>query len=296
MRDYAIKNRMRICSVLIFLAALLLAGCEKQAQQAVEAMPVEAVRVEKGSLNEMLFYVGDIKARDEAVVYPKVTGKIIEKLVKEGEAINKADILAYIDRDEIGFQFEKAPVESPIDGTVGNIYVDIGTSVSPQTPVGLVVNMDVVKVRINVTEKDLPKIKVGQPAKIKIDAYPDEVFQGVVERVSPVVNLASRTALAEITIPNSDYRLKPGMFARINILIGQKQGVLIIPRDAIIRENSSHYVFVIKQGNKVERRMIETGLNENNKFEVASGLSEGELVVTMGNTLLKEGSLVKMVE
>lgn len=264
-------------------------------EEVIAKIPVSAVMAKRGSLKEYLFYVGDIKAKDEATVYPKVTGKIIEKLANEGDSVKRGDVIAYIDRDEIGFQFAKAPVESPIYGIVGKVYVDIGTSVSPQEPVGLVVNMDAVKVKVDITERDLPKVRKGQVARVKVDAYPGEVFEGAIEKVSPIVDLLSRTAMVEIRIPNSGHRLKPGMFARINILITEKKDVLVIPRDAIIKENSSNYVFVVGGDNKVHRQRIDLGLHENNKFEVIDGLNEGELVVTMGNTRLKEGDVVEVV-
>ena len=288
-------KKITICLFIIFLILPYISGCEEKEKKKIEKIAVKAVRVERNSLKEFLFYVGDIKAEDEAIIYPKVSGKIIEKLVKEGESVKKGDILVYIDRDEVGFQFEKAPVESSIDGIVGRVYVDIGASVSIQTPVALIVNMDIVKVKINIVEIDLPKIEVGQLAEVYVDAYTGEVFKGVVERVSPVVDLTSRTAVAEISIPNADYRLKSGMFARIKILVDEKEDVLIIPRDAIIRENSSYYAFIVKSDNVVERRRIEIGLNENNKFEIINGLNQGEFVVTMGNTLLKEGDTVEVV-
>ena len=143
-----------------------LTGCGKkeQAKEEITKIPVNAIQAKRDTLRETLFYVGDIKAEDEAIVYPKVTGKIIEKLVKEGDSVKKGDCLAYIDRDEVGFQFEKAPVESPIDGLIGKVYIDIGTNVSPQIPVSLVVDMDIVKVKLNVVERDLPKVKEGQVA------------------------------------------------------------------------------------------------------------------------------------
>jgi len=290
-------NTGLICLVSFwFLIFGFLSGCEKKVKEAVKAVPVSAAKVEKGTLREILFYVGDIKAEEEVDVYPKVTGKVIEELAKEGDSIKKGDILVYIDRDEVGFEFQKAPVESPIDGVVGRVYVDIGTSVSPQTPVGLVVNMDAVKVKLDVVERDLPKIKVGQLAKVQVDAYPDEVFEGRVEWVSPVVDLASRTAPVEIRIPNSNHRLKSGMFARIKILTREHKDILIIPRDAIIKEGNINYVFVSDSDNRVHRRRIETGLTEDNKFQVISGLKEGELVVTMGNIRLKDGDIVEIVE
>jgi len=289
------------CFILLVCAifgGMSLIGCAKKVptKEEVTKIPVSVTEVRKGSLKETLFYVGDIKADDEAIIYPKVTGKIIEKLAKEGDSVKKGDILAYIDRDEVGFKFEKAPVESPIDGVVGKVYVDIGTSVSPQVPVGLVVNMDVVEVEVNVVERDLPKIREGQAAQLEADAYPDEIFEGMVERITPVVDLASRTATVQIKIPNEDHRLKPGMFARIKILVKERKDVLIIPRDAIILEDSSNYVFVVKDDNNVQRKKIEIGLNEDNKFEVIKGLDEGEIVVTMGNARLKDGDTVEIIK
>ena len=290
-----IKNKKFI---LIFACCMLyfLSGCgEKQKKAVIKKFPVKAVEVKRDIIKESLFYVGDIKAKDEVIVYPRVTGKIIEKVLEEGDQVKKGDVLAYIDRDEVGFQFKKAPVEAPIDGVMGMVYVDIGTSVSPQIPVGLVVNMDAVRVNVNVVERDLPKIKKGQTAQIELDAYPEEMFNGRIEKVSPMVDLASRTAFVEIVIPNRAHRIKPGMFARIKILIKEREGALIIPRDAIIREDSSNYVFVVKD-NQAFRKKIELGINENNKFEVIKGLEEGELAVTMGNTRLKDGVKVEVIK
>ena len=284
-----------ICSR-IFLMGISLSGCAKGKREKVDAIPVAGVQVKSGNLMETLFYVGDIKAQDEAEVYPRVSGKLLENTVKEGDRVKKDDTVAFIDRDEIGFEFEKSPVESPIEGIIGMVYLDRGVSVSSNTAIAKVVDMDIVKIRVDVVERDLPKLKVDQVAQIYVDAYPKRFFEGVVDRVSPVVDLASRTALVEIKIPNKDYRLKPGMFARVKILIREREGVLTIPRDAVIKEDSSNYVFVVKNNNKVYRQKIEVGLRENNKFEVINGLSEGEIVVTMGNTRLKEGDTVEIVD
>ena len=243
-----------------------------------------------------MFYVGDVKAENKAVIYPKVSGKIIERITKEADVVKKGSCLFYIDRDEIGFQFEKAPIESPIDGIVGRIYVDVGTNVTPQIPVALVVNMDTVKIKIDVAEMDLPKIKAGQTAKVLVDAYPEEIFEGRVEQVSPVVDVISRTAPIEIEVPNVQHWLKPGMFARVKICVRDKEKILIIPRDAVIKEDSSSYVFVVKENDMVSRQKIEIGLVEDNSYEVIAGLNDGDLVVTMGNLRLKEGDVIEAVD
>lgn len=278
-----------------FLILLSLVGCGRKVSEEIEKVPVKVVEAKTESLKESLFYVGDIKAEDEATIYPKVTGKIIEKCVKEGDVVTKDTPLAYIDRDEVGFKFEKAPVESPIDGIVGRIYVDIGTSVSPQTPVGLVVNMEMVKVKIDVAEKDLPKVKQGQEVKITVDAYPDEVFEGVVEKVSPVVNVDSRTAPVEIKIPNLKYMLKPGMFARTEIILGKIEDAIVVPREAVIAGLDENFLFVA-DSDKADKRIVTLGIEKLDKVQIISGLKSGEKVIIKGQQKLKDGLAIEIIE
>ncbi|MBU2222099.1 MAG: HlyD family efflux transporter periplasmic adaptor subunit, partial [Candidatus Omnitrophica bacterium] len=151
---------------------LVLSGCFKKEEikvNPVQPIPVKVIKSELKDLNKVLEYVGDIKAQDEVMIYPKVTGKIIEKLKDEGVVVNKAEAIVYIDRDEVGLKFNKAPVESPIAGLVGRVYVDIGSNVSPQTPIALVVNMDKVKISLDIPEKYIPSVYLGQDALINVD-------------------------------------------------------------------------------------------------------------------------------
>ena len=200
-----------------------------------------------------------------------------------------------IDRDEVGFKYEPSPVLSPISGIVGRVHPDKGETVSPTVPIAEVVNMDKVRVRINVVERDLPKFKENQICNLKVDAYPEEIFEGKVVIVSPLVDLSSRTALVELEIPNQDYRLKPGMFARIWIIVKERLSVLCIPRDAILREDSSRFAMVVDKNNKIHKRKIDLGIEEDTKFEVTEGLKENELVVTLGKERLKTGDIVKII-
>src|SRR3989338_6143276 len=175
--------------ILFFLIAVMaIAGCERRAplKERSETVPVKAMKVVLKDLTRSLEYVGDIKGQDEAIVYPKVSGKIIEKIKEDGSIVQKGDVIAYIDRDEVGLKFEKAPIESPLTGVVGRVYVDIGSHVDAQTPIALVVNMDRVKISLDIPEKYLPRVSLGRLARIKVDAYPEEEFSGEVTRISPV--------------------------------------------------------------------------------------------------------------
>ena len=105
----------------IITPLLFFCGCHpKEAKEkAHEAIPVRVQRVELLDIEENLEYSGNIKAEDEAIVYPKVSGKVIEKVREEGSSVNKGDAILYIYRDEVGLKFEKAPVDSPLTGVVG---------------------------------------------------------------------------------------------------------------------------------------------------------------------------------
>ncbi|MCK5450980.1 MAG: efflux RND transporter periplasmic adaptor subunit [Candidatus Omnitrophica bacterium] len=287
------RNYYYLTVITMLTVAFAASGCEKVKREE-EKVPVEIMNVKKEDLKESLFYVGDIKAKDEAIIYPKVTGKIIEEFVAEGDSVKKGDELVAVDRDEVGFQFEKAPVESPIDGIVGRVYVDIGTTVSPQVPVVLVVNMDRVKVKINVVEKDLPKIKEGQIAHVEVDAYSGEIFEGKVEMVSPIIEIASRTAVIEVGISNDEHKLKPGMFARVTIDVLKRKGVSCVLRDAVIREDNEMYCFVIKEDKAYKTKII-PGVEEGEKIEVIEGIKAGDIVVTTGQQNLKDGQSVEVI-
>lgn len=278
-----------------FLLFTFLAGCEKiekpKNEAAPQAIPVRVMKVELKDLDEALEYVGNIKAVDEAVVYPKVSGKIIEKVKEDGAQVNKGDAIAYIDRDEVGLKFEKAPVESPIAGIIGRVYVDIGANVTAQTPVALVIDMDKVKINLDVPEKYLPRISLGQEAKISVDAYANEEFAGRITKISPVVDIATRTAPIEITVDNPNHRLNSGMFAKVKLIINKRKDVLVVLKEAVIGKEPDAYVFTV-DNNKAALKKVSLGIRHGPNVEVTSGLKEGDMAVIIGQQRLRDGSWV----
>ena len=178
----------RVARLLAALVSVLLAqGCTKNPsagggrgadRNAPVAVRLASVRIR--DLRLTLDYTANVMAQDEAVVYSRVPGKIMEKCVEDGAPVKKGDILAWVDRDEVGLRYEKAPVESPLSGLVGRVYVDRGVSVTPQTPLAVVVNLDSVRVRLDVPEKYLPQLSTNLTAQISVDAWPDMVFTGQV--------------------------------------------------------------------------------------------------------------------
>ncbi len=265
-------------------------------------IPVVVTNVEKGDIREILYFTGDIRGQEEIDVFPRVAGKLLKNSVEEGDIVKNGTVIALIDRDMAGMKFEPSEVTSPIAGILGKLYLDKGAGVNPPTmspamgtPIAMIVNMDKVKVVIYITEKYLPRVNKGQGAEITVDAYPDKVFKGTVTTFRPVVDLMSRTTKAEITIPNPGHLLRPGMFARANLVVAEKQGVVIVPIDAVLESQKENFVFV-ENGGKAEKRIVKTGIREGERVEIKEGLEPAERLVVVGQEMISDGIAVKVIE
>ncbi len=292
------SRKILTISTLLFATFFCLTGCEKNQplkQSAPEIIPVKVVNLEPRTIRQTIEYVGNIKAQDEVQIYPKVSGKIIEKVKEEGSSVTKGDVIAYIDRDEVGLKFEKAPVESPLTGIMGRVYVDIGTHVTVQTPVALVVNMDKVKIDLDLPEKYLPQISLGQQARILVDAYPDQEFTGRIAKISPVLDLSTRSAPVEIMLDNPKHELKSGMFARLKIVLEEHKDAVVVIKEAIIGQDPDTSIYIV-QDKKAVKKKITLGLREGPNYEVLSGLNFGDKIVIMGQQRLFDGALVSPEE
>lgn len=285
--------------ILIAVLAASIAGCgakkERGGKKNDEAIPVKVETVKPRDMNKTLEYVGDIKGDDEALVYPKVTGKVIEKVKEEGSHVKKGEAIVYIDRDEVGLKFEKAPVESPLEGIVGRVYVDIGSSVTTETKVALVTKTEVVEIDLDVPEAIVPKVSIGQKADIEVDAYPGHKFTGVVSMISPVVDLQTRTAPIELIMDNKEGKLQSGMFARVTLLLEVRRNVPVIMKESVIGRKPDTYVYVV-EGNKAHFRKVDLGIRQGAYYEVLSGLAAGDKVVIMGQQRLRDGATVLVEE
>lgn len=284
-----------LTGIFILTGIFFISGCGKvkKAGKEEEIIPVKISVIELQNIAKTLDYVGDIKAQSEAVIYPKVSGKIIEKLKEEGSNVDKGDVIAYIDRDEVGFKFEKAPVESSLKGIVGRVYVDKGFQVTSQTPVALVVDMDNVLIELDVPEKYFPEISLGQNAEVYVDAYPANTFMGKVDNISPVLDSSTRSSPVEILIPNNEHLLKSGMYARVKLVMEEHSNAAVVVKESVMGKEPYWYVYVVKDGIAYKRE-VKLGLSKGALCEVVSGLKEGEEVVVLGQQRLYDGAKVRV--
>jgi len=257
------------------------------------AIPVQVELTRAAEIQKNLEYVGNVRAEEEALVYPKVSGKLIEKIKAEGDAIQKGEVLLYVDRDEVGLKFEKAPIESPMNGIVGEITVDIGEHVTPQTVVGLVVKMDRMKIALDIPEVYSSKISLGQEVHLKFDAYPEEVFQGKITKISPIINLANRAFPIEILILNPENKLKSGMFAKVEIIIESRENAITVRKEVILGKEPNAYVYIV-ENNIAKLRNVKIGIRSADRVEISEGVQKGDLVVVLGQQRLYDGAQVRI--
>lgn len=190
---------------------------------------------------------------------------------------------------------ENTVLTSPISGVVTARNYDPG-DMTGNLPILTVAQVQPVKIVINVTESDLSRIKKGMPAVITFDTYGDEKFNGTVTMVSPTVDASSRTFGVEITVPNSNNRILPGMFGRVSLNLGTAQHV-VVPDLAVVKQPGSgnHYVYVYKDG-KVSYNKVELGQRLDDSYELISGVEDGAQVVISGQNRLANGMEVTLAK
>jgi len=193
--------------------------------------------------------------------------------------------------DELRITLANTVIASPVNGFVSKRNMDPGAYASQNAPVAEVVDISSVRLVANIVEKDMRRVGVGDVATVEVDAFPGETFTGRIARVAPVLDPATRTAQIEIEIPNSTNRLKPGMYARVNMTTEERSNVLVVPANAIVDREGQRGVFLV-ENNTATFRPVEIGIEDTAKVEIRDGVSERDRVVTTGAAALQNGDRV----
>lgn len=196
--------------------------------------------------------------------------------------------------------FTYSYIRAPFAGYVAERNLDTGAYVSSATAststmsrgIMSLHDINTVRVLIEVVERDIPLVQVGQKAELRAEAYPDHVFEGTVTRIVQALNRATRTMTVEVDLPNGDRRLKGGMFARVEVLVGTHRQALQISIDAVSRLEDTQYVYVVRDG-KARRVEVEVGARSGNRIEIIKGLTGDESVIVSGKDLVHDGRPVQ---
>jgi RND family efflux transporter MFP subunit len=190
---------------------------------------------------------------------------------------------------------ENTTLISPIAGVVTARNYDEGDMVVGQ-PIFVVQKINPAKIFINVSESLYSYVKKGMEVDVVVDALPAETFKGKVSRITPSIDPATRTFAVEITVANAKELLKPGMYARVTMNYGTRQSI-VVPDQAVIKllGSGDRHVYVLQEDGTVKIHVVELGVREGATYEILSGLEPGDVVITSGNTALKDGMKVEIV-
>jgi RND family efflux transporter MFP subunit len=194
--------------------------------------------------------------------------------------------------DELTVTLNDTSVLSPVDGFVGRRNLDVGAFAGANTVILSVVDIGMVRMVANLVEKDFRRVQAGAPAIVEVDAFPGERFTGQVSRVAPIFDPATRTATMEIEVPNPGYRLKPGMYARVQLTAERKPDALAVARAAVVDVQGRRGVYVVGEGDVAQFQEVETGLSDTERIEILSGVAEGTRVVTTGALAIRDGERI----
>lgn len=254
--------------------------------------PVDVVSPVMSTIVDRLMQSGTISAQSEVTLYSKVAGKLEKNLVEMNDDVKPGQLVALVDRDEVGYSYNQYEVKSNAEGTIAKVFQNPGAVVNPNTPLYLLVNVDIVKAIIAVPESQIRHIRSRHPATVTAQAYPDRKFSGAVSNVSPVANPVSRTIDVEISVANGQHLLKPGMYIQAELVL-QQRTAMIIPLAAVTEREGRQVVFIARDTLAVAQ-VIFTGSAMRDSVEIVQGLRLSDKVIVTGTHLLNDKDKIRL--
>lgn len=188
-------------------------------------------------------------------------------------------------------------ITSPMDGIVGRVDVSVGDTTSMQSPVAAISDTAELEVEVQVSESDISSVQAGTTVNVLIKAVGEEPLAGTVKTVASVADPLTRTYPVKVALPNnSTAQVKSGMFAEVLLGTQNRTGVIAIPMAAVLPKNGENVVYVVSGENRAQTVVVQTGLNDGTYIEITRGLEVGQKVVTKGNTLIDETSLLNLAD
>lgn len=199
-------------------------------------------------------------------------------------------------RDMAELDLQHTRIRAPISGVISERLIKTGNLVTQHEPVFRIDDFDPLLAVLHVPERELNVLRTGHPVKMGVDAFPGAFFSGEVLRISPVVDPATGTFKVTAQINDASGQLKPGLFGRVQIVFDTHPNATLVTKSAVLSEDGVHTVYVLAEDQKVIRKAVELGYEQEGMLEVLTGLEPGETVITAGKASLQEGALVSVIE
>lgn len=274
-----------------------------------------------GRISEILFREGQRAAKDSVLVrFDSSVQRAELEQAKANLSLSKSKYDRAIDLQKKGFissqareeaennyrvaqasaelataRLSKLELRAPFSGIVGLRSVSIGDYVKDGQDIVNLEEIDPLKVDFRVPEKYLKQVNTGQSLQISLDAFPDRIYDGRIYAINPLVDTNGRAIVIRAHVKNSESRLRPGMFARVRLLLDEKSDALVVPEQALMPQGDDQYVFKVVDG-RAQRVKVGIGQRRDGRVEIVQGLQAGELIVTAGQPKIRDGVAVAVAD
>src|SRR5437867_220030 len=297
----------RIIAIALLACALVACGKKNQTEQVssekheegivtltkenLHHVDIKVEPVTLGSLEKTLKAAGRVTENQNktAKISSTLEGRLIKVNVDLNDAVKTGDVLGLVQTPELlGRPLE---LKAPINGIIIERKASMGELVGKEKEIFTISDPADLWVIAEIKERDIGAVKTGQDASFTVLAFPGEMFHGKLVRIGNQVEPESRTLEVRIEVNNTDGRLKPGMFADVEITTTVFQDIIVIPDTALQTDEDNQIVFVALEGNKFQKRAVKIGLEPRGRAQVVEGLKAGEKIVTEGSFILKSEML-----
>jgi len=250
-------------------------------------------------------------AAESAVQADRVARQEAERDFERARALFQNGAIARQDLDQARVKLEAAQaryqqslehlgdttIASPLTGLVSKRYKEPGELASKGNPILEIVAIEDIEINSSLSETLIQHVHKNQPVRVTLDAYPDRVWEAEISTINPTAREISRLFTVKIELPNRQNLLRPGMYARVEIVKDIRRGVMVLPQEAVIEDSRGHPgVFLLCDDDRVSFRPVEIGISQRGKVEIASGLDYACRVVVRGQDRLEDGEKVKVTE
>jgi membrane fusion protein, multidrug efflux system len=297
---YALTGAFALLATVVQVA-IVASESKKGDSDSVEGATKEAtfpVTVTEARLMDMRGYIelnGLIQADNTVEIYPEINGRYARQRARLGDRVNKGDIIADVDPSKPGAPYAMSAIRAPISGTVTALTRRVGSTVTTETMVAKIGDIDHLTARLQIPEREIANLRIGLPAVVTVEAYPGIPFPAKVCRISPLVDESSHTKEVFLAFDGDDRRVNAGMFAKVRLYTRVYPKCVSVPDDSIVTTFEKSFVFTLRDDRPASMREIEKGVSIDGYTAILKGVAAGERVVVEGASVLADGAAVREV-
>jgi multidrug efflux pump subunit AcrA (membrane-fusion protein) len=259
----------------------------------IKPISINAASATIGTINSNIQVGGTVSSGNAVAIIGEATGTLKNFSLKVGDIVKADEVIGQIDPSRPGMNYKMKDIKAAIDGTVIGISSEEGSMVAPSVPLGYIEDLSDLSIKVNIIEKYIPLVNIGQTVDVEFAAFSNEVFKGTITDIDPTVNTQTKTLGITIEFEDPEGMILPGMYASNKIIIKTINEALLIPSTSVFAKDNSFYVYTIKN-DRIRKTSIVKGLETYDWVQVIEGIEEGAVIVNTRSSLLAEGASVSI--